>query len=72
MGYFCNDCIYWINSEGGHCILVKNKGADVMGKNFDVIAPRTSRAGYEPNYNKINDTTSKKQRHQKVTTKDVI
>jgi hypothetical protein len=26
LGYFCYNCIYWINSDGGKCMLVKNEG----------------------------------------------
>lgn len=70
-GYFCYNCIYWINSEGGKCILVKNDGPDVMGKVSNVIAPHGCCAGYEPNYNKINDTTTTERQHEKVTSEDV-
>ena len=36
-GYFCYNCIYWINIEGGKCMIVEDEGADVMGKVSDVI-----------------------------------
>lgn len=55
-GYFCYNCIYWINTSGGKCMLVENDGPDVMGKVSDVIAPHGCCAGYEPNYNKLHDT----------------
>lgn len=51
-------------------MLVKNEGADVMGKNSNVIAPHGCCAGYESNYDKLDDTR-KREQHEKVTTKDV-
>jgi hypothetical protein len=38
-GYFCYNCIYWINASGGKCMLVEDSGPDVLGKVSDVIAP---------------------------------
>jgi len=55
-GYFCYNCIYWINASGGKCMLVEDEGADVMGKVSSVIAPHGCCAGYEPNYDKLHDT----------------
>jgi hypothetical protein len=69
-GYFCYNCIYWVNSEGGKCMLVKNDGPDVLGKVTKVIAPHGCCAGYEPNYDKIDDTRKNVQR-KKLTTTDV-
>jgi hypothetical protein len=69
-GYFCYNCIYWINADGGKCMLVKNEGADVMGKESRVIAPHGCCAGYEANYDKIDDPNSGT-KHEKVTTTDV-
>lgn len=69
-GYFCYNCIYWINIEGGKCILVKNEGYDVMGKESKIIAPHGCCAGYEPNYDKLEDTR-KKEQNEKLTTDDV-
>lgn len=69
-GYFCYNCIYWINSAGGKCMLVRNGGVDVLGNESEVIAPHGCCAGYEPNFDKIDDTTSGK-KHEKVTTTDV-
>ncbi len=69
-GYFCYNCIYWVNTLGGQCMLVKNEGPDVMGKVSSVIAPHGCCAGYEPNFDKIDDTR-KNQRHEKVKTTDV-
>ena len=37
-GYFCYNCIYWINASGGKCMLVEDNGPDVLGKVSDVIA----------------------------------
>jgi len=31
-GYFCYNCIYWINASGGKCMLVEDNGPDVLGK----------------------------------------
>ena len=69
-GYFCYNCIYWINSEGGKCMLVKNEGVDVLGNESKVIAPHGCCAGYEPNFDKIDHYASGK-KHDKVTTTDV-
>lgn len=69
-GYFCYNCIYWINTDGGKCMLVKNDGPDVMGKDSKVIAPHGCCTGYEANYDKIDDTKSDTNR-EKVTTTDV-
>jgi hypothetical protein len=52
-------------------MLVKNEGQDVMEKRSDVIAPHGCCSGYEPIFDKINDTTSKEQQREKVTIKDV-
>ena len=36
-GYFCNDCLYFIN--GNDCAIVKKDGPDVDGKESGIIAP---------------------------------
>jgi hypothetical protein len=36
-GYFCNDCVYFIN--GNDCAIVKKDGPDVNGKESGIIAP---------------------------------
>lgn len=51
-------------------MLVKNEGPDVMGSQSKVIAPHGSCAGYEPNFDKIDDTKGGT-KHEKVTTADV-
>jgi hypothetical protein len=78
-GYFCYNCIYWINAGGGKCMLVEDKGPDVLGKVSAVIAPHGCCAGYEPNYDKIHDTRTTQEyasvdtekNKDKVTTADV-
>lgn len=79
-GYFCYNCIYWINTSGGKCMLVEDDGPDVMGKVSDVIAPHGCCAGYEPNYDKLHDTrkssvssntTDTEKNKQKVTSADI-
>jgi hypothetical protein len=57
-GYFCYNCIYWINMQGGKCMLVEDEGPDVLGKVSDVIAPHGCCAGYEANLGKLHDTRS--------------
>ena len=52
-GYFCYNCIYWMSAGGGKCMLVEDKGPDVMGKVSDVIAPHGCCMAYEPNYDKL-------------------
>jgi hypothetical protein len=52
-GYFCYNCIYWISLGGGKCMLVEEKGPDVLGKVSDVIAPHGCCAGYEANHDKL-------------------
>jgi hypothetical protein len=78
-GYFCYNCIYWINAGGGKCMLVEESGHDVLGKASDVIAPHGCCSGYEPNYGKLHDTRNPgespdidtERNKEKVTTADV-
>jgi hypothetical protein len=69
-GFFCYNCIYWINTQGGQCMLVKHEGTDAMGKKSKIIAPQDFCAGYEAKFDKLDDTR-KAEQHEKVTTKDV-
>jgi hypothetical protein len=59
-GYFCYNCIFWIDTGGGKCMLVEEKGPDVMGKVSEVIAPHGCCAGYEADSNKLHDTRATK------------
>jgi hypothetical protein len=59
-GYFCYNCIFWIDAGGGKCMLVEEKGPDVMGKVSEVIAPYDCCAGYEADFNKLHDTRGTK------------
>lgn len=59
-GYFCYNCIFWIDAGGGKCMLVEEKGPDVMGKVSDVIAPHGCCAGYEADIDKLHDTRGTK------------
>jgi hypothetical protein len=78
-GYFCYNCIYWINSGGGKCMLVEDSGPDVSEKVSDVIAPHGCCAGYEANLDKLHDTrrpdegenVDNEKNKEKVTTADV-
>jgi hypothetical protein len=78
-GYFCYNCIYWINSGGGKCMLVEHNGPDVLGKVSDVIAPHGCCAGYEANFGKLHDTRTpseaenvdSEKNKEKVTTADI-
>jgi hypothetical protein len=70
-GYFCYNCIYWINTDGGKCMLVEDDGPDVMGKDSDVIAPHGCCSGYEANYTKLNDTRNQVTKHKLHKTSDV-
>jgi len=78
-GYFCYNCIYWINAGGGKCMLVEDNGPDVLGKVSDVIAPHGCCAGYEANHGKLHDTRNPNEAQgidteknkEKVTTADV-
>ncbi len=56
-GYFCYNCIYWIDSLGGKCMIVDDKGPDVFGKVSDIIAPHGCCNGYELNFDKIRKAT---------------
>jgi len=47
-GYFCYNCIYWINASGGKCMLVEDNGPDVLGKVSDVIAPTDAAQAMNP------------------------
>jgi len=78
-GYFCYNCIYWMNVSGGKCMLVEDSGPDVLDKVSDVIAPHGCCAGYEANYDKLHDTRrpneadniDTQKNKEKVTTADV-
>lgn len=54
-GFFCYNCIYWIDMSGGKCMIVDDKGIDVFGKTSDVIAAHGCCNGYEPNFDTINE-----------------
>ena len=54
-GFFCYNCIYWIDMKGGKCMVVDDKGPDLFGNVSDVIAPHGCCNGYEPEHNKINE-----------------
>jgi hypothetical protein len=76
-GYFCYNCIYWINMSGGKCMLVEDEGPDVLGKVSDVIAPHGCCAGYEANLDKLHDTRTEAEgdvdieKNRKKTTTDL-
>ncbi len=78
-GYFCYNCIYWMNQGGGKCMLVDNEGPDVLGKTSSVIAPHGCCMAYEANYDKLHDTRTStadlnidtEKNKEKVTTADV-
>ena len=55
-GYFCYNCIYWIDSMGGKCMIVDDKGPDSFGSISKIIAPHGCCNGYEPNYKKFENT----------------
>jgi hypothetical protein len=55
-GYFCYNCIYWIDSMGGKCMIVDDEGPDVFGKVSNIIAPHGCCNGYEPNFDKLGNT----------------
>jgi hypothetical protein len=79
-GYFCYNCIYWINMAGGKCMLVEDEGPDVNGKVSSVIAPHGCCTAYEANYDKLHDTriptadlpVDTEKNKEKVTTADVV
>ena len=53
-GFFCYNCIYWIDMSGGKCMIVDDKGQDTFGNVSDVIAPHGCCNGYEPDFDEIN------------------
>ena len=53
-GFFCYNCIYWINMTGGKCMMVNDKGPDLFGNVSDVIAPHGCCSVYNPNFDEIN------------------
>ncbi|MDQ6723157.1 MAG: hypothetical protein M3Z01_02690 [Thermoproteota archaeon] len=55
-GYFCYNCIYWVDSLGGKCMIVDEKGPDVFGNISKVIAAHGWCNGYQPNYDKLSNT----------------
>ena len=79
-GYFCYNCIYWANADGGRCMLVEHDGPDVDGKKSGVIAPHGCCTAYDANYDKLHDTRTPtadlnvdtEKNKEKVTTADVV
>ncbi|WP_458745190.1 hypothetical protein [Candidatus Nitrosocosmicus sp. T] len=55
-GYFYYNCIYWIDSLGGKCMIVDKEGPDVFGKLYNIIAPHGCCNGYESNFDKLDNT----------------
>ena len=49
-GYFCNDCLYFIN--GNECAIVTSTGPDVNNKESDTIAPHGICTLWYPDKNK--------------------
>jgi hypothetical protein len=54
-GFFCYNCIYWIDMTGGKCMIVDDKGPDLFGNVSDVIAPHGCCNGYEPDFDEIKE-----------------
>jgi hypothetical protein len=79
-GYFCYNCVYWMNVQGGRCVLVDADGPDVDGKASGVIAPHGCCMAYEANYDRLHDTRmpgegiaqDTEKNREKVTTADVV
>ena len=79
-GYFCYNCIYWANADGGRCMLVEHDGPDVDGKRSGVIAPHGCCSAYDANYDRLHDTRApgegtaqdSDKNRKKVTTADVV
>ena len=55
-GYFCYNCIYWLDSMGGKCMIVNYNGPDIFGNESGVIAAQGCCNGYKPNSGKLKDT----------------
>lgn len=53
-GFFCYNCIYWIDMSGGKCMIVDDKGPNLFGKISDVIAPHGCCSLYSPDFDEIN------------------
>lgn len=51
-GYFCNDCLYFI--ENDDCAIVRQQGPDVNGEQSGVIAPHGICTLWAPNETKAN------------------
>jgi hypothetical protein len=58
-GFFCYNCIYWVDSMGGKCMIVDDKGPDIFGNRSEVIAAHGCCNGYEPNPGKLKDTNTR-------------
>lgn len=52
-GYFCYNCIYWIDAMGGKCMLVEDDGPNSFGKVSKVIAPHGCCNRYDLDHNKL-------------------
>ena len=60
-GFFCYNCIYWIDMSGGKCMIVDDEGPDLFGHVSNVIAPHGCCSMYEPDFDEINEQKEKKQ-----------
>ena len=58
-GFFCYNCIYWIDMTRGKFMIVDNKGPDLFGNVSDVIAPHGCCSLYEPDFDEINESQKK-------------
>lgn len=48
-GYFCYNCIYWINTEEGHCRIVDDRMPDLFENISNKIIPYGVCNGYPSN-----------------------
>jgi len=46
-GYFCNDCLYFVEKDD--CAIVRQEGPDVNGKESGIIAPHGICTLWAPN-----------------------
>lgn len=66
-GFFCYNCIYWIDMSGGKCMIVDDKGPDLFGNRSEVIAPHGCCSVYEPDFDEIHEQIEKKESDNKTT-----
>lgn len=53
--FCCYNCVFFLNVQGGRCLIVHNHGEDSFGKKSDIVAPYGYCRLWEPNWAVMNE-----------------